>query len=318
MNRQQRDIIALSMVPGLGARRIALLLSETKDTEDIFTMSGARLKEVTGRDLAKPGLARNYCEVEREADYVESKKINVTSLADEDYPLSLRDIYDPPPILFYRGCFDKYRPAVAIVGSRRCTAYGLQMAESLAYDLAVRGVTVVSGMARGIDQAAHRGALNAGGRTIAVMGSGFSHIYPPGSEQLAEEIAENGAVMTEFLSDVRPERFNFPRRNRIISGLSDGVVVVEAARKSGAMITVDYALDQGKDVFAVPGRADLMASSGTNKLIQSGAKLVTRAEDIIDELNVGDIGYGAFQNGQLEKASAYEQDQIKPEIEGII
>jgi DNA processing protein len=160
----------------------------------------------------------------------------------------------------------------------------MEMAGKIAYGLAEKGVTVVSGMARGIDSAAHRGALKAGGRTIAVMGSGFNYLYPPENKVLAEEIAAGGAVVTEFDADTEPFKQNFPKRNRIISGLAKGVVVVEAAKKSGAMITVRLALEQGREVFAVPGRADTLTSGGTNELIQKGAKLVTSAEEVLEEI----------------------------------
>ena len=214
-------------------------------------------------------------------------KIKILQLEDKAYPEVLKNIYSPPSKLFYKGeILAEDCNAVAIVGSRRCTAYGMQMSEKIAFDLALRGITVVSGMAKGIDQAAHRGAIKAGGRTIAVMGSGFNHIYPPGSERLVREIIEQGAVITEYTNDIRPFRMNFPKRNRIISGLSKGVIVVEAAEKSGALITVDFALDQGKDIFAVPGRMDSAASRGTNLLIQNGAKIVTGIDDILSELDL--------------------------------
>lgn len=201
------------------------------------------------------------------------------------YPERLKAIYDPPDVLYYRGeLLEEDSKAIAIVGSRKCSAYGVKMAESLARGLAERGITVVSGMARGIDTASHKGALEAGGRTIAVMGSGFGRIYPPEAGSLLEEIASSGCVITEYPIETPPLRWNFPKRNRIISGLSLGVVVVEAARKSGALITANFALDEGREVFAVPGRADLNTSSGTNALIQAGAKLVTTASDILDEL----------------------------------
>ena len=206
---------------------------------------------------------------------------------DAAYPEALKNIYDPPSVLYCKGSLlEGDADAVAVVGARLCSFYGMQMAEKLAFGLAKRGVTVVSGMARGIDTAAHRGALKAGGRTIAVMGSGFDHIYPPGSEELARKIAANGAVITEYSADIHPSRATFPRRNRIISGLAKGVVVVEAARRSGAMITVNLALEQGKEVFAVPGRADARASAGTNLLIQEGAKLVLDVDDILEELDI--------------------------------
>jgi DNA processing protein len=179
--------------------------------------------------------------------------------------------------------------AVALVGSRRATPYGLQTCERLAYELASRGVTVVSGMARGIDSAAHRGALGAKGRTIAVMGSGHSDIYPPENAGLYEEIASSGAVVTEYEDDVPPLPENFPRRNRIISGLALGVVVVEAARNSGALITANFAAEQGREVFAVPGKVSSATSSGTNDLIKDGARLVQSADDIMEELSIAEM-----------------------------
>jgi len=179
--------------------------------------------------------------------------------------------------------------AVAIVGSRRASVYGLETAEKLGFELAVRGVTIVSGMAIGIDSAAHRGALKAKGRTIAVMGSGHNDIYPPQNEKLYEEIAKAGAVITEYEADTEPLSFNFPARNRIISGLSLGVVVVEAAKNSGALITASFAAEQGRTVFAVPGKVSSGTSSGTNALIKDGACLVQSADDILQELSIAEI-----------------------------
>lgn len=292
MNRQCRDIIALSMVPGLGPRGIAALLKEAHgEAGEIFRMSRSRLRCILPRNFDRYESIRSADgsdEYRRELAYIEKEGIHPVCLGHKDYPGLLKNICDPPAVLYCKGLL---RPceadAVAIVGSRKCSLYGLQMAEKLAAGLAARGITVISGMARGIDTAAHRGSLKAGGRTIAVMGSGFRHPYPSGSEKLIEEISANGAVLTEYTSDIQPGRETFPRRNRIISGMARGVVVVEAARKSGAMITVNMALEQGREVFAVPGRADFYTSSGTNFLIQSGAKLVTNVDDILEELNIG-------------------------------
>jgi DNA processing protein len=179
--------------------------------------------------------------------------------------------------------------AVAIVGSRRASRYGIEMSEKLGYDLALAGATVVSGMARGIDSAAHRGAIKANGRTIAVMGSGHDHIYPPENKDLYKKIAGSGAVISEFENDISPIPRNFPIRNRIISGLSLGIVVVEAAKNSGALITADFALEQGREVFAVPGKISSLTSEGTHELIKDGARLVQSAEDIIEELKLHEI-----------------------------
>ena len=213
---------------------------------------------------------------------MEVRKITIES---EGYPENLRSIHKPPRELYVSGKLSlSDRDAVAIVGTRTPTFYGLAQAEKLSYELALCGITIVSGMARGIDSAAHRGALKAGGKTIAIMGSGHNRIYPPENKKLCEEIAEKGAVLSEFSPDEPPLKTNFPRRNRIISGLSKGVVVVEAAKKSGALITADFALDEGRDVFAVPGNVNSGKSAGTNALIKEGAKLVESAADILEEL----------------------------------
>ncbi|MBD3425761.1 MAG: DNA-protecting protein DprA [Candidatus Omnitrophica bacterium] len=290
MNRTSSDILALSMVPGLGPRRIAMLLEEADDTEDIFSMTDQRLQSVLGRAFRNKDLlrgARNSEDFAEEMEYITSRGIRLLCPGQKGYPGALREIYDPPAVLFIKG---QFRPedanAVAVVGSRRCTSYGERMARELASGLAEAGITVVSGMARGIDTASHEGALRAGGRTIAVMGSGFRHIYPPEAEELAERIAERGAVLTEYPSRQSPTRRSFPQRNRIISALCKGVVVVEAAARSGALITADFALEHGREVFAVPGRADFATSRGTNMLIQNGAKLVTRVEDILEEIRL--------------------------------
>ncbi len=215
---------------------------------------------------------------------IKKLNLNVLTRQDDEYPQNLKNILYPPIVLYVKG---RLKPqdcnSIAIVGSRLASFYGLSCAEKLAGELANYGLTVVSGMARGIDTASHRGALKQNGRTIAVIGSGFNRIYPPENKGLCEEIAGSGAVISEFPIDTPPEKENFPRRNRIISGLSLGVVVVEAARNSGALITADFALEQGREVFALPGKVDSSTSFGTNELIKQGAKLVSCVDDIIEE-----------------------------------
>ncbi len=207
------------------------------------------------------------------------------NLADERYPERLRTIPDPPPVLYCDGLpGPEDRLAIAVVGARRATSYGVRVTEALARDLARLGFTIVSGMARGIDAAAHRGALAAGGRTIAVLGCGLDVVYPPEHDRLKAEIARSGSVMTEFPPGTRPLASHFPRRNRILSGLALGVVVVEAAEGSGSLITARLALDQGREVFAVPGPLDAPLSRGPHGLIKQGAKLVETVEDIMEEL----------------------------------
>ena len=213
-----------------------------------------------------------------------SRKINIT---DKDYPYNLRQIYMPPEDIYINGGFEESDVnAVGVVGSRTPTQYGLKACEKISYELALRGITVVSGMARGIDSAAHAGAIRAGGRTIAVMGSGHNKIYPSENKGLYEKIIKSGAVVSEYSDDTIPFGGNFPKRNRIISGLSRGVLVVEAARRSGSLITANLALEQGREVFAMPGNINSGRSSGTNALIKEGAKLVESAEDIIEELKL--------------------------------
>ncbi len=216
--------------------------------------------------------------------------IQKITINDAEYPEALKSIHKPPQQLYINGSFkEEDKNAIGIVGSRRATRYGLEMAEKLAFDIAIRGITVVSGMARGVDSAAHRGALKAKGRTIAVMGSGHGHIYPPENRGLYGQISGSGAVVTEFENDELPDSWHFPMRNRIISGVSMGIVVVEAARNSGALITADYAMEQGREVFAVPGKISSLTSAGTHDLIKDGAKLVQSADDILEELKLCEV-----------------------------
>ena len=232
--------------------------------------------------------------------------IHTINIADNEYPKNLKTLHSPPKALYVNGSFKESDDfAVAIVGSRRASRYGIEMSEKLGYDLAIRGVTVVSGMARGVDSAAHRGALKAKGRTIAVMGSGHDHIYPSENKKLYEEIAASGAVVSEFENDMPPLAQNFPVRNRIISGLSLGLVVVEAAKNSGALITADFALEQGREVFAIPGKISSLTSEGTHALIKDGAKLAQSADDIMEELNLREAepAEGAGKEARGEKIS---------------
>lgn len=230
--------------------------------------------------------ASSLSEAEIVADECLKRGISVISIEDSDYPEMLKSTAYPPPIIFMRGNFPdfKTRPAVAVVGSRKMTAYGREMARAIAGGLAEAGFSVVSGLAYGIDATAHRAALDKSGVTIGVLGSGFDCFYPRSNKMLAEEMSKNGAVITEFPLDERPNKWNFPMRNRIISGLSLGVVVIEAAGNSGSLITAGWAADQGREVFAVPGEVGRETSKGVHKLINDGAKLVESHEDVIDAL----------------------------------
>ncbi|MBT9146874.1 MAG: DNA processing protein DprA [Syntrophomonadaceae bacterium] len=280
--------LALNAISGLGPRRGRELLKSFGNPEAILNASERRLREVSeiGDTLARKIVAwREEINIEKELELIAKGNIKVLTIEDSGYPSYLSKIFDPPLVLYVKGeLLPKDLAAVAIVGSRRPSIYGKMTAEKLGRELGANGLTIISGMARGIDSAAHKGALSSGGRTIAVFGNGLGIIYPAENEALADDIAMSGAVISEFPMLTPPERGNFPRRNRIISGLSLGVVVVEAARRSGALITVDRALEQGKEVFAIPGRVDSPISWGTNNLIQQGAKIATTSDSIVEEL----------------------------------
>ena len=251
-----------------------------------------RLQEegVSRLEVVLPGLTEKLGVVQqgrafaREMERLQTTEIRVTTLGEADYPEALRWIPEPPPVLYIWGTL-RYEDslAVAVVGSRKPSPYGQLVAQRLSTELAQYGFAVVSGLARGVDSLAHQGALQAGGRTIAVLGSGINVVYPPEHRRLYEAIHEQGAVVSEFPFDTKPDRWNFPRRNRIISGLTLGTLVVEASDQSGSLHTARHALEQGREVFAVPGRIDAPSSRGTNNLIKRGAKLVEGIDDMLEE-----------------------------------
>jgi DNA processing protein len=285
-----KDWIALNMTPGVGPRVTSRLLEHFGSAEAIFDaprreLALLRLPPETIESIAARELhARAETEIER----VRKLGGDILVLDDGVYPALLRETYDPPVVLYVKGAWDECleRPCVAIVGSRRCSTYGQNAALMMSRELAQRGVTIVSGLARGIDASAHRGALEAGGRTVAVMGTGLDQIYPRDHKKLADEILKRrGAVVTQFPLGTPPVSENFPYRNRVISGLSLGVLVVEAAENSGSLITARLAMEQNREVFAVPGNITSRNSFGTNYLIKgAGAKLVQQWQDIAGEL----------------------------------
>lgn len=225
--------------------------------------------------------------IEKEIELVRMSGVTLVIATDEEYPSRLKQLSDPPPVLYCRGDLSLLsKPSVAVVGSRAATSYGRRVANSLGRDLGRHGVTVVSGLALGIDSEAHWGSLDSAGKTVAVLGCGVDVIYPKQNRKLFEEIVEKGLVVSEYPMGSRPEGFRFPARNRIISGLSEGVVVVEAARKSGSLITAQLALDYNREVFAVPGQVDSYKSEGTHWLLQQGAKLVQGVPDVLEELSL--------------------------------
>jgi DNA processing protein len=280
--------IALNMVDGVGPIRVRALLDRFAEPQAILAASKSDLMQVegVGEEVARSVTSwREQVDLDAELQRIETGSVRVVTRDDAEYPKNLREVYDPPIVLYVKGEMSgRDALAIAIVGSRRTTLYGQEMARKLAFQLARVGVTIVSGLARGIDTAAHHGALQAKGRTVAVIGCGIDIVYPTENTKLADEIVEKGgAVVTEFPFGVKPDKQNFPMRNRIISGWSLGTVVVEANLKSGALITANQAAEQGRQVFAVPGRADSILSRGTNKLIKDGAKLTEDAEDILGE-----------------------------------
>lgn len=284
-----KDLILLNMARGVGSIRTKALLDYFKNPENIFKADVLELTRVSniGKNIAENifRVSRDRSLLEKEYKLIEKHGVKVLTIFDAEYPVSLKEIYDPPVVLYVKGELKQEdKLAVAIVGSRRSSYYGRDTAARLATELANLSITVVSGMARGIDTAAHSGALKAQGRTIAVLGSGLANIYPSQNIRLAQMIAESGAVISEFPMAMEPLAENFPRRNRVISGLSLGVVVVEAAKDSGALITARCAAEQGREVFSVPGQAGVKNSFGTNRLIRDGAKLVETATDILEEL----------------------------------
>lgn len=280
--------LALSLIPGVGSILIKRLLDRFKTPEAVFRASLKELVRIEGLGEKVAGEIRkgpSEKAVKGELSLLEKTGGKVVTLKDGDYPTRLKDIYDPPALLYLRGELRiEDELAVAIVGSRKTSAYGREVTEKIGEDLARHGVTVVSGMARGIDSVAHKGALQGGGRTIAVLGCGVDVIYPPENRNLFYQIIERGAILSEFPMGSPPEGGHFPRRNRIISGLSIGVVIVQASAESGSLITAGFALEQGREVFAVPGNVGAEGSRGTNQLIKEGAKLVESSEDILEEI----------------------------------
>lgn len=307
--------IAVTLLPGLGPVSIRRCLERIPDPAEIAYRAPAsffaeipRSKETTPERIlaARVGLRRA---VERELRDCARRGVTPVPLADERYPAALALLPDTPVIIYMKGALPEGVVRVAVVGSRRATAYGRRVATGLASGLAERGVEVVSGGARGIDTCAHVGALESGGRTVAVLGSGFARPYPAENEALFDRIAGSGCVLSEFPLDTPPVPENFPRRNRLVSGLSAAIVVVEATEKSGSLTTAGHALDQGREVLAVPGPVSSDQSAGCHRLIQQGAKLVQRLDDIFEEL--GPMYAGAV------RPPASSPGREAPRLEGI-
>lgn len=276
----------LKSVPGIGDLTFKILIDHFGSPEAVFGTSKKKLFEVDGisYNLAeKISVQKTPRQAEIELALVKKKKYGIVTLNDPDYPPLLLQIPDPPPFLYVFGSLAGSVNSIAVVGSRNASNYGISNTKRLCSALATHNITIISGMARGIDTSAHIGAIEGGGKTIAVLGSGLERIYPRENRNLFFRIADNGAVVSEFPLFTEPMAYNFPRRNRIISGMALGTVVVEAAKRSGSLITARLAAEQNRDVFAVPGNISSNMSRGTHYLIKQGAKLVERAEDILEE-----------------------------------
>ena len=297
--------LALWTVPNIGPIRYASLVKHFGSPDKVLTASVKQLAElpdvgpVTAASI-KSGVS--WETAEEQLSLCEKNQVQIVTFKDESYPKNLLNIYDPPPFLFVGGRIEEEdQNAVAIVGCRSASSYGRKITESISQELVRAGITIVSGMARGIDSIGHQAALKGKGRTLAVFGSGLDVPYPPENKKLARQIKSSGAVISEFSLGTQPEAPNFPRRNRLISGLSLGVVIVEAGNKSGALLTAQCALEQNREVFAVPGNLDSKNSQGTNKLIKEGAKLVTAVEDILEELPVSARVEGSVSPAQPQR-----------------
>lgn len=311
MSEKLKYYLALNKIPNLNYIKFKKLLNYFGSVENIWNAKGDDFYNIP--DIRKSTIEallqyKEKIQLDEEYEKVIKSNLSVLTIDDDNYPCDLKNISDPPIVLYIKGRItEDDKNAIAVVGSRRATSYGKETAKKISYDLAKRGITVVSGLARGIDTWAHLGALSAKGRTIAVLGCGINIVYPKENRDLYEKISASGAVISEFPLSTPPYAHNFPRRNRIISGLSKGVVVVEASQKSGALITANFAVEQGKDVFAVPGSITSDVSKGTHRLIKEGAKLTESIQDILEEFGIKDV-----------TEEIIKKREVLPEVEKIV
>lgn len=311
-----RDFLCLSLVPGVGSWTFRALLERFGTATQALNASLSSLKNVPniGPKLAeqiREARRTPLCDPEEELAVCDAHGVRVLTIHSPDYPIKLKEIPDPPLVLYVKGdVLPEDQLAIAIVGSRQCSPYGMRIADKLSASLARTGITVISGLARGIDSSAHRAALRAGGRTIAVLANGLAKIYPPENAELAAEIAQNGAIFSESPMTQEPLPGLFPQRNRLISGLSLGVAVIEATPRSGSLSTAKHAVEQNREVFAVPGPVDSLSSRGCHALIRDGAKLVENADDILEEL--GPLPAIARPAPRLAQTQAQAQAQTRP------
>jgi DNA processing protein len=277
-----------TLIKGIGARKKLKIINQFNSIEELYNATKEELldKEGIGENTAKIILNQDKRkEVEQHLKYINNNNIEIITIKEKEYPQILKQIYDPPIAIYLVGNKKILNNLnIAIIGCRECSNYGKNIARKLAYNIAKNKINIISGLAKGIDIEAHIGTLEARGKTIAVLGNGIDTIYPKENIKIAKEIIKNGgAIITEYPLGTKPEKKNFPERNRIVSGMSKGIIVVEAKEKSGTLITVDFALEQGRDVFVVPGNLNSENSIGTNELIKQGAKIITDYRDIIEE-----------------------------------
>lgn len=310
----------LKSTPGIGNHLFKRLIDRFGSPEQILTASDNDLKAIEGMSwtlIRRIRAHRLPDRIRQDIRLVRQKNIRIVTMNDPEYPELLLQIPDPPPFLYLRGQLKSKIKAIAMVGSRMATNYGLSVARRLGAELAGCGLTVVSGMALGIDTAAHEGALEGGGRTVAVLGSGLDRVYPAQNHRLARKITQNGAVISEFPMLTEPEPYNFPVRNRIISGMTFGTVIVEATKKSGSLITARLAAEQNREVFAVPGSVRSFKSTGTHTLIKQGAKLVENVQDILEEIAGAVFLNSAQTDCRAQPAKAKEPIELTPEENAV-
>ncbi|RCW51588.1 MULTISPECIES: DNA-processing protein DprA [unclassified Halanaerobium] len=305
-------LVILNGISGFGPKTINSILKQNIKLQYLWEMDSRELEHtgIKGRKKRKLIETRKKLDINKIYRSFKNREFNYVTIIDDNYPQKLHQIYDPPPVLFYKGknLFDL--PSAAVVGSRNSTIYGRKVTYNIARKLADKNINIISGMAKGIDSTAHRGALKSDfKKTTAVMGAGFEYIYPSENKMLAQKIKQNGMLVSEFNPNISPTPGNFPRRNRIISGLADIVLVMEAGEKSGSLITVNFALEQGKDVMALPGNIDRPTSRGTNKLIKDGAAVITSVQDVLDHLNLYIQKYDKKKENSRDK-----KDDIYPDL----
>lgn len=308
--------LGFNLVKGIGPAKLRAIIDHFGSIERAWHADSAVFKQIgiDARTIRSFETTRAQVNLDNEWAITQQKGVQVLHWESPDYPVALQAIPNPPPVLYVQGeILDTDQWAVAIVGTRKLTGYGRQMAREITAGLVHNGVTIISGLARGIDSLAHETAVELGGRTIGVLGSGIDSIYPAENRQLAGQmIAGQGAIVSEYALGVQPESKNFPPRNRVIAGLSLGIVVIEAAERSGALITAKFAREQGREVYALPGQVIHHASKGTNRLIQEGAKLITCAEDILEDLNLAHTP--VQQAVQMVLPSSAEEAALLPHL----